>query len=488
MILYLKNEGETMSNVKNDAICSMDKDFAQWYTDVCRKAELMDYSSVKGFIIYRPYGYAIWENIQKELDQKFKASGHENVYMPMLIPTSLLQKEADHVEGFAPECAVVTKGGLEDLEEPLVIRPTSETLFCEHYAKIVNSYRDLPKKYNQWCSVVRWEKTTRPFLRGSEFLWQEGHTIHATEEEAKSETLQMLQIYKDTCKDLLAIPMVTGLKTEKEKFAGAEETYTIEALMHDGKALQSGTSHYFGQGFAKAFDMKFLNKENKQEYVYQTSWGVSTRLIGAVIMVHGDNNGLVLPPRVAPTQIVIVPIRQQQEGVLEQAYKLEKELKEQGLRVRVDASDKSPGWKFSEAEMRGVPLRIELGPKDIENKQCVVVKRNDGVKQTMSLDDALAQKVQDLLDQMHDEMYEKAKKHLEEHMTRVNTMDEFVDVLENKTGFVQAPWCGDTECELKIKEQTTATSRCITEQEVHDETCICCGKKAEKIVNFAKSY
>ena len=349
-----------MSTLKNEAICSMDTDFAQWYTDVCRKAELMDYSSVKGFIIYRPYGYAIWENIRECLDKKFKETGHENVYMPMLIPTSLLQKEADHVEGFAPECAVVTKGGLDDLEEPLVIRPTSETLFCEHYAKVVNSYRDLPKKYNQWCSVVRWEKTTRPFLRGSEFLWQEGHTVHATEEEARNETLQMLNIYKDTCKDLLALPMVTGLKTEKEKFAGAEETYTIEALMHDGKALQSGTSHYFGQGFAKAFDMKFLNKENQLEYVYQTSWGVSTRLIGAIIMVHGDNNGLVLPPRVAPIQIMIVPIRQQQEGVLDRAYALEKELKQAGLRVRVDASDKSPGWKFSEAEMRGIPLRIEL--------------------------------------------------------------------------------------------------------------------------------
>ncbi len=477
-----------MSTLKNEAICSMDTDFAQWYTDVCRKAELMDYSSVKGFIIYRPYGYAIWENIRECLDKKFKETGHENVYMPMLIPTSLLQKEADHVEGFAPECAVVTKGGLDDLEEPLVIRPTSETLFCEHYAKVVNSYRDLPKKYNQWCSVVRWEKTTRPFLRGSEFLWQEGHTIHASEEEAREETLRMLDIYKTTCKDLLALPMVTGLKTEKEKFAGAEATYTIEALMHDGKALQSGTSHYFGQGFAKAFDMKFLNKENKQEYVYQTSWGVSTRLIGAVIMVHGDDNGLVLPPRVAPTQVVIVPIRQNVAGVLDKAYEIEKTLKEAGLRVKVDASDKSPGWKFSEAEMRGIPLRIEIGPKDIEEGKCVIVKRNDGVKENYNLDNNLVTNINTLLDKMHNEMYDKALKHLNEHMTRVNTMEEFVDVLENKTGFVQAPWCGDTECELKIKEQTTATSRCITDQEVHGEKCICCGKEAKKIVNFAKSY
>ena len=477
-----------MSTLKNEAICSMDTDFAQWYTDVCRKAELMDYSSVKGFIIYRPYGYAIWENIRECLDKKFKETGHENVYMPMLIPTSLLQKEADHVEGFAPECAVVTKGGLDDLEEPLVIRPTSETLFCEHYAKVVNSYRDLPKKYNQWCSVVRWEKTTRPFLRGSEFLWQEGHTIHASEEEAREETLRMLDIYKTTCKDLLALPMVTGLKTEKEKFAGAEATYTIEALMHDGKALQSGTSHYFGQGFAKAFDMKFLNKENKQEYVYQTSWGVSTRLIGAIIMVHGDNNGLVLPPRVAPTQVVIVPIRQNVDGVLDKAYEIEKTLKEAGLRVKVDASDKSPGWKFSEAEMRGIPLRIEIGPKDIEEGKCVIVKRNDGVKENYNLDNNLVTNINTLLDKMHNEMYDKALKHLNEHMTRVNTMEEFVDVLEKKTGFVQAPWCGDTECELKIKEQTTATSRCITDQEVHGEKCICCGKEAKKIVNFAKSY
>ncbi len=477
-----------MSTLKNEAICSMDTDFAQWYTDVCRKAELMDYSSVKGFIIYRPYGYAIWENIRECLDKKFKETGHENVYMPMLIPTSLLQKEADHVEGFAPECAVVTKGGLDDLEEPLVIRPTSETLFCEHYAKVVNSYRDLPKKYNQWCSVVRWEKTTRPFLRGSEFLWQEGHTIHASEEEAREETLRMLDIYKTTCKDLLALPMVTGLKTEKEKFAGAEATYTIEALMHDGKALQSGTSHYFGQGFAKAFDMKFLNKENKQEYVYQTSWGVSTRLIGAVIMVHGDDNGLVLPPRVAPTQVVIVPIRQNVDGVLDKAYEIEKTLKEAGLRVKVDASDKSPGWKFSEAEMRGIPLRIEIGPKDIEEGKCVIAKRNDGVKEKYNLDDNLVANINTLLDKMHNEMYDKALKHLNEHMTRVNTMEEFVDVLENKTGFVRAPWCGDTECELKIKEQTTATSRCITDQEVHGEKCICCGKEAKKIVNFAKSY
>lgn len=478
-----------MNNKKNDAICSMDTDFAQWYTDVCRKAELMDYSSVKGFIIYRPYGYALWENIQSCLDKKFKETGHENVYMPMLIPTSLLQKEADHVEGFAPECAVVTKGGYEDLEEHLIIRPTSETLFCEHYAKIINSYRDLPKKYNQWCSVVRWEKTTRPFLRGSEFLWQEGHTIHATEEEARTETLNMLDIYKNTCKDLLALPMVTGLKTEKEKFAGAEETYTIEALMHDGKALQSGTTHYFGQGFAKAFDMKFLNKENKWEYVYQTSWGVSTRLIGAIIMVHGDDNGLVLPPYVAPTQVMIIPVREKQEGVLEKANEIYETLKNAGLRVQIDTSDKSPGWKFSDAEMRGIPVRLEIGPKDIENNECVVCKRNDGIKQTLALDENLSDNIKILLEQMHNEMYERALNHLKEHTTRVKTKDEFVEVLENKGGFVETPWCGSTECELKIKEETAATTRCITNKEVEeDDVCICCGKSAKHIVNFAKSY
>lgn len=478
-----------MQEKKNDAICSMDVDFAKWYTDVCRKAELMDYSSVKGFIIYRPYGYALWENIQSYLDKRFKDTGHSNVYMPMLIPTSLLQKEADHVEGFAPECAVVTRGGLETLEEPLVVRPTSETLFCEHYAKIINSYRDLPKKYNQWCSVVRWEKTTRPFLRGSEFLWQEGHTIHATEEEARKETLQMLDIYKETCKEILAIPMVTGLKTEKEKFAGAEETYTIEALMHDGKALQSGTSHYFGQGFAKAFDMKFLNKENKWEYVYQTSWGVSTRLIGALIMVHGDDNGLVLPPRVAPTQVMIIPVREKQAGVMEKATEIYEKLKKEGIRVELDTSDKSPGWKFSDAEMRGIPLRLEIGPKDIEKNCCVIAKRNDGTKQTLPLDENLSNNIKNLLDEIHEKMYKRALAHLGEHTTRIKTKEEFVDVLENKGGFVQAPWCGDTACELQIKEETTATTRCITDQKVEeDDTCICCGKKAKHIVNFAKAY
>ena len=474
--------------MKNEAITKMSDDFAKWYTDVCTKAELMDYSSVKGFIIYRPYGYALWENIQKYMDDLFKKTGHQNVYMPMLIPESLLEKEKDHVKGFAPECAVVTKGGLDELDEPCVIRPTSETLFCEHYAKIVNSYRDLPKKYNQWCSVVRWEKTTRPFLRGSEFLWQEGHTVHATKEEAVEETLQMLDIYKKTSADLLAIPMITGLKTEKEKFAGAEATYTIEALMHDGKALQSGTSHYFGQGFAKAFDMKFLDKNNELQYVYQTSWGVSTRLIGALIMVHGDDNGLVLPPRVAPIQVRIIPIRQQQVGVLDKANEIKELLIKQGIRVDIDDTDKSPGYKFSEAEMRGIPIRIEIGPKDIENNKCIIVKRNDGNKIELNLDKHLSETIDGLLNVIHNEMYEKACEFLNNHMTRVNTYDEFKDKLENVGGFIQAPWCGDTECELKIKSDTTATSRCITDNEVHGEKCIYCGKEAKHIVNFAKSY
>ena len=408
--------------------------------------------------------------------------------MPLLIPQSLLQKESDHVEGFAPECATVTKGGLDTLEENLLIRPTSETLFCEHYAKIVNSYRDLPKLYNQWCSVVRWEKTTRPFLRGSEFLWQEGHTIHATADEAKEETMRMLNIYETTARELLAIPMVTGKKTEREKFAGAEETYTIEALMHDGKALQSGTSHYFGDGFAKAFDMKFLDKDNQLKYVHQTSWGVSTRLLGAIIMVHGDDNGLVLPPRVAPTQVMIIPIQQQKEGILDKAYELQNQLQAQGIRVKVDASDKSPGWKFSEAEMRGIPLRVEIGPRDLQNGQCVVAKRVNGEKLTLALDETLPEKLATLLDEVHDEMYQKALKFRDEHITDVETYEEFKEVLDSKGGYVKMAWCGDEACEVKIKEDTAATSRCIDTQAHVDGVFPICGKKAKHIVYFARAY
>ena len=475
-------------NMKNDAITAMDQDFAQWYTDVCRKAELMDYSSVKGCIIYRPYGYALWEQIQTYMDKLFKETGHENVYMPMLIPQSLLQKEADHVEGFAPECAIVTQGGGVELEENLVIRPTSETLFCEHFSKIVNSYRDLPKLYNQWCSVMRWEKTTRPFLRGSEFLWQEGHTIHATKEEAMEETLQMQNIYEQTARDLLAIPMLTGRKTDKEKFAGAVETYTIEALMHDGKALQSGTSHYLGQGFAEAFDIKYLSKENKQEFVHQTSWGVSTRLLGAIIMVHGDDNGLVLPPRVAPTQVIIVPIQQQKDGVLDKAYEVCKQLKAAGIRVKVDASDKSPGWKFAQAEMQGVPLRLEIGPKDIEQGQCVLAKRVDSTKEKYALDENLAQIISTLLDEIHEAMYQRAVVHRDTNTRQATTYEEFKTILERDAGYIKMMWCGQEECEVKIKEDTGATSRCIKDEEKFADTCPICGKAANQVVYFAKAY
>ncbi len=474
-------------DTKNDAITSRDVDFAQWYTDVCRKAELMDYSSVKGFIVYRPYGFAIWEQIQNYLDHKFKQTGHENVYMPMMIPESLLQKEKEHVEGFAPECAIVTIGGQNQLDERLIVRPTSETLFCEHFAKIVSSYRDLPIKYNQWCSVVRWEKTTRPFLRGSEFLWQEGHTIHRTKEEAKHETLMMLEIYKDMGKDLLAIPFVTGQKTEKEKFAGAEETYTIEALMHDGKALQSGTTHYFGDGFAKAFGITFQDQDGKVKHVQQTSWGVSTRLIGAIIMVHGDDNGLVLPPRVAPIQVVIVPIQQAKPGIVAKCTEIKNRLEKIGLRVKFDDSDRTPGWKFAEYEMKGIPLRIELGPRDLESNKVVLCKRNTGEKIQCKIDE-LENAVLNTLTSIHEEMYHKALDQLLNSIKEANTYDEFKSLID-KGGYIKMMWCGDETCENKIKEDTNATSRCIPfEQEHFGDTCPVCGKKASKVVLFAKAY
>ena len=395
-----------------EAITSMEEDFAQWYTDVVKKADLIDYTSVKGCMVFKPAGYAIWENIQKELDTRFKETGVENVYLPMFIPESLLQKEKDHVEGFAPEVAWVTHGGLEPLQERMCVRPTSETLFCDFYAKEIQSYRDLPKVYNQWCSVVRWEKETRPFLRSREFLWQEGHTAHATAEEAEARTEQMLHLYADFCEQVLAIPVIRGRKTDKEKFAGAEATYTIEALMHDGKALQSGTSHNFGDGFAKAFGIQYTDKENKLQYVHQTSWGMTTRLIGAVIMVHGDNSGLVLPPKIAPTQVMIIPIAQHKEGVLDKAYELKARLSD--FRVKVDDSEKSPGWKFSEAEMRGIPVRIELGPKDIEANQAVIVRRDTREKQIVSLDE-LEVKVAETLEAMQKEMLERARAHRENH-------------------------------------------------------------------------
>ena len=470
-----------------EAITSMEDDFAQWYTDVCKKAELVDYSNVRGCMVYRPYGYAIWENIQHQLDSMFKETGVENVYMPMLIPESLLQKEKDHVEGFAPEVAWVTQGGLEPLQERLCIRPTSETLLCDFYSRIVQSYRDLPKVYNQWCSVLRWEKTTRPFLRSAEFLWQEGHTVHATAEEAEARTVQMLNLYADFCENYLAIPMVKGRKTDKEKFAGAEATYTIEALMHDGKALQSGTSHNFGDGFAKAFGIQFSDEDNQLKYVHETSWGMSTRIIGAIIMVHGDNSGLKLPPRIAPTQVMIVPIAQHKEGVLDAAFALRDKLKS-NFRVKVDDSDKSPGWKFSEQEMRGIPMRIEIGPKDIEAGQAVLVRRDTGEKTVVALDE-IDTKVGELLDSIQNDMLERAKKHLESHTYEARTYEEFKYIIANKPGFVKAMWCGDLECELKIKEDTTATSRCMPFKQEHlSDTCVCCGKPAKKMVYWGKAY
>ena len=469
-----------------EAITPMEEDFAQWYTDVVKKAELVDYSGVRGCTIFRPAGYAIWELIQKELDARFKKVGVENVYMPMFIPESLLQKEKDHVEGFAPEVAWVTHGGGEELTERLCVRPTSETLFCDLYSRIVESYRDLPKVYNQWCSVVRWEKTTRPFLRTMEFLWQEGHTAHATAEEAEERTEQMLNLYADFCEQVLAIPMVKGRKTDKEKFAGAEATYTIEALMHDGKALQSGTSHNFGDGFAKAFGIQYTDKDNTLKYVHQTSWGMTTRLIGAVIMVHGDNSGLVLPPKIAPTQIVIIPIQQKKEGVLEKASEIKEKLA--AFRVKVDDTDKTPGWKFSEQEMRGIPIRVEIGPKDIAANQAVIVRRDTREKIVVSLDE-IEKKAGEILDMMQKEILARALAHRDAHTYEAHTTEEFRDIVANKPGFVKAMWCGERACEDEIKEKTGATSRCMPfAQERIAETCVCCGKPAKKLVYWGKAY
>ena len=476
-----------MADKKVEAITSMEEDFAQWYTDVVVKADLTGYTSVKGFMVLKPAGYAIWELIQSQLDKRFKDTGVENVYLPMLIPEGLLQKEKDHVEGFAPEVAWVTHGGLSELQEKLCVRPTSETLFCDFYQKDITSYRDLPKVYNQWCSVVRWEKETRPFLRSREFLWQEGHTAHATEEEAQERTIQMLNVYADFCEQVLAIPVVKGQKTEKEKFAGAVATYTIEALMHDGKALQSGTSHNFGDGFAQAFGVQYTDKNNQLQYVHQTSWGVTTRLIGAIIMVHGDNNGLKLPPLVAPTQVMIVPIQQKKEGVLEKTEELKNRLSSVA-RVKVDATDKSPGFKFAECEMRGIPIRVEVGPRDIENNQCVVVRRDTGEKITVSMDE-LETKVQELLVTIQKDMLEAARAHRDSHTYTAKNWDEFVDIVNNKPGFIKGMWCGETECEENIKAETGATTRCMPfEQEQISDVCVCCGKPAKKMVYFGRAY
>lgn len=471
-----------------DAITSMDEDFAKWYTDVCKKAELIEYTSVKGCMVIRPYGYAIWENIQRILDGMFKETGHENVCMPMFIPESLLQKEKDHVEGFAPECAWVTYGGSEKLEERLCVRPTSETLFCEHFKNVVHSHRDLPKLYNQWVSVVRWEKTTRPFLRSREFLWQEGHTLHATAEEAIEETERMLNIYTKFCQEYLAIPVIQGQKTESDKFAGAERTYCIEALMHDGKALQAGTSHYFGDGFARAFDIQFADSNNKLQYPHQTSWGMTTRLIGAIIMTHGDDNGLVLPPAVAPIQAIVIPVAQQKEGVLEKAGELTERLKKV-CRAKMDDSKQSPGWKFAEYEMKGVPVRVELGPKDIENNQCVVVTRHNREKTVVSLDQVESVVLQKL-EEVRKGIYEKALENRENRTYIAKNIDDITSQLaQHGDGFVKAMWCGSEECEDKVKELTGVGSRCIPfDQEHLSDTCVCCGKPATKMLYWGKAY
>lgn len=469
-------------------ITAMDEDFAKWYTDICKKAELVEYTSVKGCMVIRPYGYAIWENMQKILDRMFKDTGHENVCMPMFIPESLLQKEKDHVEGFAPECAWVTHGGNEELEERLCVRPTSETLFCEHYSNIVHSYRDLPKLYNQWVSVVRWEKTTRPFLRSREFLWQEGHTIHETAEEAIEETERMLNVYATFSEKHLAIPVIKGVKTDSDKFAGAERTYCIEALMHDGKALQAGTSHYFGNGFAKAFNIQFMDRENKLQYPHQTSWGMTTRMIGAIIMTHGDNDGLVLPPDVAPIQAIVVPVAQHKEGVLEAAHELCDRLNKV-CRAKIDDSDNSAGWKFAEYEMKGVPIRIEIGPKDIEKGQCVVVTRPDRQKSFVPLDN-IEQVVTEKLKEVTETLYNNALENRQRRTYACTELEEIPKVLEkNGDGFVKAMWCGDEACEDKVKELTGVGSRCIPfEQEHLSDKCICCGKPAKKMLYWGKAY
>ncbi len=470
-----------------NAITSRDDDFAKWYTDIVTKAKLIDYSSVRGCMILQPYGYAIWENIQQDLDKRFKETGHENVYMPMLIPESLLQKEKDHVEGFAPEVAWVTHGGSEKLTERLCIRPTSETLFCEHYSRIIESYRDLPKLYNQWCSVLRWEKTTRPFLRSLEFLWQEGHTMHETAEEAQQETEKMLGVYSDFLKESLAIPAIKGKKTDSEKFAGAVSTYTVEAMMYDGKALQSGTSHYFGDGFAKAFDITFTDRENKLSFPHQTSWGLSTRLIGAIIMTHSDDDGLVLPPAIAPVQVMVIPIAAHKEGVTEKARELAETLGVK-YRTKIDESDNSPGWKFAECEMKGIPLRVEIGPRDIENGSCVIVRRDTREKISVSLD-SLVDTVEKLLLEIHDNLYSRALENRENKTYEATTLDELCDTAKTKPGFIKAMWCGDAACEEKLKDVAGVSSRCMPfEQDKLADGCVVCGKPTDIMAYWGKAY
>ena len=473
---------------KVEQITDMEVDFAQWYTDICRKAELVEYASVKGFTILRPYGYAIWENIQRIMDAEFKKTGHENVAMPVLIPESLLKKEGELVNGFAPEVAWVTMGGSEKLEERLAFRPTSETMFCDHWSRVLQTYRELPMLYNQWCSVIRWEKTTRPFLRSREFWWQEGHTIHETAEEAIHETEQQLKCYADFFENVLAIPVVPGQKTEKEKFAGAEATYTVECLMKDHKALQGATSHYFGDKFSRAYNVTFTGRDNKVQYPFQTSWGSTTRMIGAVIMAHGDNNGLVLPPKIALIQVIVLPIAQHKPGVLEKAQELVDRLAKLGLRVKGDFTDDSPGWKFANWEMKGVPLRIEIGPKDIENNQCVAVRRDDREKLFLSLDE-LDTKVPELLDAVQKSLYEKAKANMEEHTYPAYSLEEAKKLQEEKGGFIKTMWCGELECEMKMKEQAGMSSRCMPLRQEHlGDTCPICGKPAKHMIYWGVAY
>ncbi|HLS34799.1 MAG TPA: proline--tRNA ligase [Bacillota bacterium] len=470
-----------------EKVTNMEDDFGQWYTDVVKQAELVDYGAVRGTMIIEPYGFAIWENIKAALDKMIKDTGHTNVYFPLFIPESLLEKEKDHIEGFAPEVAWVTHGGDDELGERLVVRPTSEVLFCEYYSDKIHSYRDLPKLYNQWANVVRWEKTTRPFLRSLEFLWQEGHTAHATHEEAAEETDRMLEVYADLLENYLAIPVLKGRKTESEKFAGAEYTLTVETLMHDGRALQAGTSHLFGTGFAEAFDIKYLDKEGKEQYVHQTSWGVTTRLIGALIMVHGDNRGLVIPPKIAPTQVMIVPVAQHREGVLDKAYDVREEISKYA-RVDIDASDHMPGWKFNESEMKGYPVRLEIGPRDIENEQVVLVRRDTGEKEFVSFAD-LEKRLPQLLEEIQQNLYDQADEHRKKMTHSATNMKEFQETLEEKSGYIKAMWCGSENCEEGIQDETGATSRCIPfEQEKLDNKCVYCEEEADTLVYWARAY
>ncbi len=466
-------------------IADIESDFPQWYSDVVLKTKLVDYGPVKGTMVIRPYGYAIWENIQKELDKRFKETGHENAYFPLLIPMSFMTKEAEHVEGFAPEVAVVTHAGGEKLAEPLCIRPTSETIIGTMYGKWIQSYRDLPVLMNQWANVMRWEKTTRPFLRTSEFLWQEGHTVHATEEEAMEETMKMLSVYEEFAKTCLSMPVLTGRKTEKEKFAGAVATFGMEAMMHDGKSLQAGTSHYLGQNFSKAFEIKFLDKDGVQKYAYTTSWGVSTRLIGALIMTHGDQRGLVMPPVVAPVQAVIVPIAAKKEGVLEACSALKERLQKAGVRVILDYTDNSPGWKFNEWEMKGVPVRIELGPRDLEAGKMTVCRRDTLEKAELSLENA-EESIKALLSEIAENMYNTAKERMEKRIVDAETLDELLDGV-NRGNFVRAGWCGCRECEDKVKEFAQATARVYAKEDTA-ATCVACGKKSAHTIVFARAY